>query len=174
MSLCSIAAAGAAPALELGEPVLVDLPIRNTDRATGTMLSHHVSKRYGADGLPDGTIHFKFTGSAGQSLGAWLASGITLEIAGDSNDYVGKGLSGGRVVVRPPEGIHHRAAVVDPVELRLFADNGQGLGQALPSWRDTGRRVHPANVRPVVPARTKPGGDALGQAVRRRAKQRRC
>ena len=76
--------------------------IRNIDRTAGGMLSGEVAKRYGHAGLPDGTIHVRFTGTAGQSFGAWLARGITFELDGDANDYVGKGLSGGRIVIRPP------------------------------------------------------------------------
>ena len=76
--------------------------IRNIDRTVGGMLSGEVAKRYGHAGLPDGTIHVRFTGTAGQSFGAWLARGITFELDGDANDYVGKGLSGGRIVIRPP------------------------------------------------------------------------
>ena len=101
----------AADALEHGRPVRCELPLRNTDRATGTMLSHHVSKRYGPDALPDDTIHFTFTGSAGQSFGAWLVRGLTLELVGDANDYVGKGLSGGRLIVYPSP-----ASTFDPAE----------------------------------------------------------
>ena len=86
------------------DPLRLDLPIRNTDRATGTMLSHHLTKRWGFLGLPDDTLHVKLTGSAGQSFGAWLARGVTLELEGDSNDYVGKGLSGGKLIVYPPKG----------------------------------------------------------------------
>ena len=89
-------------ALEDRSPVSIDLPIRNTDRTTGTMLSHEIAKRYGHAGLPDDTIHIRLTGSAGQSFGAWLANGVTLELEGDANDYVGKGLSGGTLVVYPP------------------------------------------------------------------------
>ncbi len=82
--------------------VFAEIPIYNTNRTVGTMLSHEVAKRYGEALLPEGTVHFKFTGSAGQSFGAWLAKGITLELEGDANDYVGKGLSGGRIVIYPP------------------------------------------------------------------------
>jgi glutamate synthase domain-containing protein 3 len=89
-------------ALEQRVPLTVELPIRNVHRSVGTMLSGEVARRYGSDGLPDNTIHFKFTGSAGQSFGAFLAKGITLELEGDANDYVGKGLSGGRIIVYPP------------------------------------------------------------------------
>jgi glutamate synthase (NADPH/NADH) large chain len=92
----------AQPALQHRQKVNAQLPIRNTNRTVGTMLSYEISQRYGAEGLPDGTIHFRFTGSAGQSLGAWLAPGVTLELEGDANDYVGKGLSGGRLIVYPP------------------------------------------------------------------------
>ncbi|MGA8055206.1 MAG: glutamate synthase-related protein, partial [Burkholderiales bacterium] len=91
----------AQPALERGEKVSIDIPIRNINRTVGTLLSHEVAKRYGHDGLPDDTIHVRFAGSAGQSFGAFLARGITLELIGDTNDYCGKGLSGGRIVVQP-------------------------------------------------------------------------
>jgi glutamate synthase (NADPH/NADH) len=91
-------------ALERALPVYIDTQICNVNRAVGTMLSHEVTKRYHMAGLPTETIHIKFTGSAGQSLGAFLCPGIMLELEGDSNDYVGKGLSGGKIVVYPPKG----------------------------------------------------------------------
>ena len=78
--------------------------IRNQNRTVGTLLSHEVARRKGADGLPDGSITVKLTGTAGQSFGAFLARGITLDLTGEANDYVGKGLSGGRIIVRPPAG----------------------------------------------------------------------
>ncbi|XP_039044583.1 glutamate synthase 1 [NADH], chloroplastic-like isoform X4 [Hibiscus syriacus] len=90
--------------LEKGLPVYIETPICNVNRAVGTMLSHEVTKLYHLEGLPDGTIHVKLSGSAGQSLGAFLCHGIMLELEGDSNDYVGKGLSGGKIVVYPPNG----------------------------------------------------------------------
>ncbi|MED6219382.1 glutamate synthase [NADH] [Stylosanthes scabra] len=90
-------------ALEKRLPVYIESPINNVNRAVGTMLSHEVTKRYHLDGLPNDTIHIRFTGSAGQSFGAFLCPGITLELEGDSNDYVGKGLSGGKIVVYPPK-----------------------------------------------------------------------
>jgi glutamate synthase (NADPH/NADH) large chain len=90
-----------AAALERREKVAIDMPIRNVNRTAGTMLSHEVAKRYGHEGLPDDTIHVKLAGSAGQSFGAFLAKGITLELVGDTNDYCGKGLSGGRISVAP-------------------------------------------------------------------------
>lgn len=93
----------AEPALQKGLPVTIDCEVVNTDRALGTTLSYHVSKRYGEAGLPRDTIHINMKGSAGQSLGAFLAPGITIELEGDSNDYVGKGLSGGRLIVYPPK-----------------------------------------------------------------------
>jgi glutamate synthase (NADPH/NADH) large chain len=93
----------AEPALENGTKVKFELPIINTNRTVGTILSHNLVKRFGEHGLPDDSIHIQFTGSAGQSFGAFLARGITLELEGDANDYVGKGLSGGRVVVYPPK-----------------------------------------------------------------------
>jgi len=89
-------------ALDFGRRMQLELPIRNTDRTVGAMLSGEVAKRYGHAGLPDDTIHVRFKGTAGQSFGAWLARGVTLELEGDANDYVGKGLSGGRLIVYPP------------------------------------------------------------------------
>jgi len=91
----------AADALERAEPVRISLPVRNVNRTVGTMLGHEVTKRYAGAGLPDDTIDVTLTGSAGQSFGAFLPKGITLRLFGDANDYVGKGLSGGRLVVRP-------------------------------------------------------------------------
>ncbi len=88
-------------ALDRGEPVRAQLSIRNVNRTVGTTLGHEVTKRYGGEGLPDGTIDLTFVGSAGQSFGAFVPSGITLRLEGDANDYLAKGLSGGRVVVRP-------------------------------------------------------------------------
>ncbi|WP_166847406.1 glutamate synthase large subunit [Isoptericola sp. BMS4] len=93
--------AQARPALEDALPVQVSVPVRNVNRTVGTMLGHEVTKRYRGAGLPDDTIDVTLTGSAGQSLGAFLPRGITLRLFGDANDYVGKGLSGGRIVVRP-------------------------------------------------------------------------
>jgi glutamate synthase (NADPH/NADH) large chain len=92
-----------APALENGEAVRIDLPVRNVNRTVGTMLGAEVTRRYGADGLPAGTIDVTLHGSAGQSLGAFLPRGVAIRLYGDSNDYVGKGISGGRVVLRPDE-----------------------------------------------------------------------
>jgi glutamate synthase (NADPH) large chain len=89
-------------ALEEGRSVRLELPIRNVNRTVGTMLGYEVTRRWGGEGLPDDTIDISFHGSAGQSFGAFLPRGVTLRLAGDANDYVGKGLSGGRVVVRPP------------------------------------------------------------------------
>ncbi|HSN38690.1 MAG TPA: glutamate synthase large subunit [Burkholderiales bacterium] len=91
----------AKPALERGEKVTIEMPIRNINRTVGTMLSSEIARRYGHDGLPDDTIHIRFAGSAGQSFGAFLVSGVTLELIGDTNDYCGKGLSGGRISVQP-------------------------------------------------------------------------
>ena len=93
----------AKPAIEDGKPVRAELEIINTDRAVGTILSNEIAKKWGLDLLPDDTIHLKFNGSAGQSFGAFLAKGVTLELEGDGNDYIGKGLSGGRIVVYPPK-----------------------------------------------------------------------
>ncbi len=91
-------------ALEDGQPVTLELPIRNVNRTVGTLLGYELTKRYGGTGLPDDTIQVRFRGSAGQSFGAFIPSGITLRLEGDANDYVGKGLSGGRLVIHPPAG----------------------------------------------------------------------
>ncbi len=105
-----------------GGTLELELPIRNTERAVGTMLGHEVTKARGENGLPTGSIDITLTGSAGQSLGAFLPAGITLRLEGDSNDYVGKGLSGGRIVVRPPQGS------VFPAERNVIAGNVIGYG----------------------------------------------
>jgi glutamate synthase (NADPH/NADH) large chain len=91
----------AQPALERRERVTIEMPIRNTNRTVGTMLSGEIAKRYGHDGLPDDTIRIRLAGSAGQSFGAFLAKGVTLDLIGETNDYCGKGLSGGRISVHP-------------------------------------------------------------------------
>jgi glutamate synthase (NADPH/NADH) large chain len=109
-------------ALADGTPVVLDLPVRNVNRTVGTMLGYEVTRRWGAEGLPDDTIHVRFRGSAGQSFGAFLPSGITLRLAGDANDYLGKGLSGGRVIVAPD-----RAAPF-PAEEQIIAGNVIGYG----------------------------------------------
>jgi glutamate synthase (NADPH/NADH) large chain len=98
----------ARPALEHGEPVRIEMPIRNINRTVGAMLSGEVAKRYGHGGLPEDTIVIEMKGTAGQSFGAFLAHGVSIELEGDSNDYVGKGLSGGRLVVRPSAGSRFR------------------------------------------------------------------
>ncbi len=109
-------------ALENGEPVRAQVEIRNVNRTVGTILGHEVTKRYRGAGLPDGTIDITFTGSAGQSFGAFVPRGVTLRLEGDANDYVGKGLSGGRVVVRPD-----RSAAF-PAEDQIIAGNVIGYG----------------------------------------------
>lgn len=109
-------------ALDNGEPVRAQVRVRNVNRTVGTILGHEVTKRYRGEGLPDGTIDLTFTGSAGQSFGAFLPKGITLRLEGDANDYVGKGLSGGRIVVRPD-----RAATFDARE-QIIAGNVIGYG----------------------------------------------
>ena len=95
--------AKAAPALKSKTPVSATFAIRNVHRTVGAMLGGEIACRYGSGGLPEGTIHFKFNGSAGQSFGAFVPSGVTLELEGDSNDYMGKGLSGGRLIAYPPK-----------------------------------------------------------------------
>jgi glutamate synthase (NADPH/NADH) large chain len=111
-----------ATALEQGLPVRIELPIRNTEQAAGTLLGNRVTAAFGQDGLPDSTIHVVLRGSAGQSFGAFLPKGIKLELIGDSNDHVGKGLSGGLVVVRPDESASF------PAEHNIIAGNVIGYG----------------------------------------------
>ncbi|KAK4273901.1 hypothetical protein QN277_017207 [Acacia crassicarpa] len=124
-------------ALEKGLAVYIETPVCNVNRAVGTMLSHEVTKRYHLAGLPADTIHIKFDGNAGQSFGAFLCPGITLELEGDSNDYVGKGLSGGKIVVYPPKGSNF-----DPKENIVIgnaalygATNGEGYFNGMAAER---------------------------------------
>jgi glutamate synthase (NADPH/NADH) large chain len=116
-------------ALQDGSPVTLELPIRNVNRTVGTMLGHEVTRRFGGDGLADDTITLRFTGSAGQSFGAFVPKGITLRLEGDANDYVGKGLSGGRIIVTPP------ASSLFAAEQNIVAGNvilyGATSGEAL-------------------------------------------
>jgi glutamate synthase (NADPH) large chain len=112
----------AADALERGEPVRAALAVRNVNRTVGTILGHEVTKRYGGAGLPDDTIDLTLTGSAGQSFGAFVPRGITLRLEGDANDYLGKGLSGGRIVVRPDRAARFAA------EDQIIAGNVIGYG----------------------------------------------
>ncbi|MFW5431765.1 MAG: glutamate synthase large subunit [Methylophilaceae bacterium] len=105
----------AKPAIEKGEKVKIDIGITNTNRTVGTMLSNQIAKRYGNDGLPHGTVHVNFSGTSGQSFAAFLAKGITFELSGEGNDYVGKGLCGGRVIIKPPttfSGVAHENIIV--------------------------------------------------------------
>lgn len=111
------------PALETREPVRIDLPIRNVNRTVGTMVGYEITKRYGADGLPDDTIDMTLRGSGGQSIGAFIPRGETLRIVGEVNDYAAKGLSGGRVIVRPFEG----SLNFDP-HTNVIAGNVTGFG----------------------------------------------
>jgi glutamate synthase domain-containing protein 2/glutamate synthase domain-containing protein 1/glutamate synthase domain-containing protein 3 len=96
------------PAIERGERVSVELPIRNVHRVVGTLTSAEITRRHGAQGLPEDTVRVNFKGSAGQSFGAFMTRGMTLSVEGDANDYVGKGLSGGKIIVRPPQGAGFR------------------------------------------------------------------
>ncbi|XPP25821.1 MAG: glutamate synthase large subunit [Leucobacter sp.] len=114
--------AASSDALERREPVVIDLPIRNVDRAVGTMLGHELTKRFGSAGLAPQTIDIVLTGSAGQSLGAFLPAGITLRLIGDANDYVGKGLSGGEITLRPHPDSGH------PASGNVIAGNVIGYG----------------------------------------------
>jgi glutamate synthase domain-containing protein 3 len=101
-SLDNILIEKARDAIEHKRPVVIDLPIRNADRTVGAMLSGEISLRYGEEGLPDDTVQINFKGSAGQSFAAFLAPGVTMSVEGDANDYFGKGLSGGTVIITPP------------------------------------------------------------------------
>jgi len=112
----------AQPALESKQKVSAELPIHNVNRTVGAILSSEVAQRYGHVGLPEDTIHFKFNGSAGQSFGCFLARGVTLELEGDANDYCGKGLSGGRIVIYPPKNARFKA------EENIIAGNVIGYG----------------------------------------------
>ncbi|GBG13740.1 glutamate synthase (NADPH/NADH) large chain [Novimethylophilus kurashikiensis] len=102
--------AAAKPALEKSEKVVIETPITNINRTAGTMLSHEVAKRHGHDGLPDDTITVKLTGTAGQSFAAFLAHGITFDLVGEGNDYVGKGLCGGKIIIRKPQAFRGQPA----------------------------------------------------------------
>lgn len=96
------------PALERGEKVRIDLPITNINRVVGTITGSEITRRHGAEGLPEDTVYLRFTGSAGQSLAAFAPKGMTFELEGDANDYVGKGLSGGKIIIYPPRGSKFR------------------------------------------------------------------
>jgi glutamate synthase (NADPH/NADH) large chain len=112
-------------ALERGEAVRIQLPVRNVNRTVGTMLGYEVTKRYRGEGLPEGTIDITLTGSAGQSLGAFVPRGITIRLEGDANDYVGKGLSGGVVIVRPSR---DASAIGADAQNHVIAGNTVGYG----------------------------------------------
>jgi glutamate synthase (NADPH/NADH) large chain len=109
-------------ALEQGTPVRLELPVRNVNRTVGTMLGSEVTRRWGGGGLPEDTIDVSLTGSAGQSFGAFLPPGITLRLSGDANDYLGKGLSGGRIIAAP------EAAATFAAEQHVIAGNVIGYG----------------------------------------------
>ncbi|HEX7794738.1 MAG TPA: glutamate synthase large subunit [Vicinamibacterales bacterium] len=115
-------------ALEHSAPVSITLPIRNVNRTTGTMLGYEVTRKYGAEGLPDDTIRLNFSGSAGQSFGAFVPRGITLTLEGDSNDYIGKGLSGGKLIVFPPK--NARFVAEDNILIGNVALYGATSGEA--------------------------------------------
>jgi glutamate synthase (NADPH/NADH) large chain len=120
-------------AIDTGEPVRIVSPVININRTVGTILSHEIAKVHGQKGLPDDTVHIDLTGSAGQSLGAFLAHGVTIELEGDANDYVGKGLSGGRIIVYPPR--ERTFASVDNVIVGNVCLYGATSGEAFFSGR---------------------------------------
>jgi glutamate synthase (NADPH/NADH) large chain len=117
-------------AIDTGTPITLEFPIRNVNRTVGTMLGHELTKKHGGLGLPDDTIEVAFTGSAGQSFGAFVPKGITLRLSGDANDYVGKGLSGGRLVLRPPLEVHPEFVAEDNVIAGNVALYGATAGEA--------------------------------------------
>jgi len=131
-------------ALMDASPVTLELPVRNVNRTVGTMLGSLVTRRYGAAGLPDDTIDLTFTGSAGQSFGAFLPPGVTLRLYGDANDHVGKGLSGGRIVVRPDLAAPFRA------EENVVAGNVLAYGGDLTASCVRARRGGGAVLRPQL------------------------
>ena len=124
-------------ALDSRTPVSLSMPIRNIHRTVGTMLSGEIARRYGSAGLSDDTIRVQFTGCAGQSFGAFLANGVTLTLEGDANDYVGKGLSGGKLdhLSRPKIGIRARRKYFDRQRLSLWRDERRSF------LRRNGRRT---------------------------------
>jgi hypothetical protein len=134
--------AKAKPALERREPVEFPMAIRNVNRTVGTMLGYQVTKRWGGAGLPDDSIKINFTGNAGQSFGAFVPHGVTLRLEGDANDYVGKGLSGGRIVVYPPKSFIVTPAgrkapndcPPDPIIVSSIVLSARPSGCALVTW----------------------------------------
>ncbi len=121
------------PALEEGKPVRAKLFIKNTNRVTGTLVGSEISRRYGEEGLPEDTIHLSFVGSAGQSFGAFIPQGLTLTLEGDANDYAGKGLSGGKIIIYPPREAAFKAE--DNVIIGNVAFFGATGGKAFVSGR---------------------------------------
>ncbi len=174
--------AGAKAALENRTPVEMSFPIRNVHRTVGAMLSGQIARRYGSEGLPDDTIRIKFDGSAGQSFGAFLAKGVTMTLEGDANDYVGKGLSGGRVIVYPPKNSRfaggrkycgrQRRALRRDQRRGIFQRRGRRTvcGAELGSDRGGGRRRRP-RLR-IHDQRAGGGARLLRQKFRRRNERR--
>ncbi len=146
--------AEAQSSIDRGAKVRIELKINNTDRTTGAMLSGEIARRYGHAGLPEDTIHVRLTGTAGQSFGAWLAHGVTLELEGQANDYVGKGLSGGRVIIYPP------------AQSRIVPEEFDHRRQHRPLWGDLRRMLFPRRRRRTL------RGPQLGRDRRRRRHRR--
>ena len=124
--------AEAADAIETGKPVVIERPVGNVDRSVGAMLSGAVAKRYGHAGLPEDSITVKLKGTSGQSFAAFLAAGVTVELTGQANDYVGKGLSGGKLIVRPDPNLEAVAAEYTTLlRASVSAASDTGLGELL-------------------------------------------
>ena len=130
-------------AIEPAGPIELQMPVRNRNRCVGGILSSHIARRHGAEGLPEGSIVVDFEGSAGQSFGGWLAPGVTFTLHGDANDYAGKGLSGGVLAIRPREGM----------AADFVAEENVIVGNTRPLRGDRRARVLP-----------RPGGRALRRA----------
>ena len=141
------------PALDEQKRVIAKLFIKNTDRVTGTILGSEISRRYGDEGLPEDTISLSFVGSAGQSFGAFIPKGLTLTLEGDANDYVGKGLSGGKIIIYPPREATFRAE--DNVIIGNVAFFGATSGEAFVSGK-AGERfcVRNSGARRLLPIRS--------------------
>jgi glutamate synthase (NADPH/NADH) large chain len=171
-----------APAIERKEPVRAQIPIRNVNRTVGTMLGSEVTRAHGGEGLPDETIDLTFEGSAGQSFGAFVPAGITLRLEGDANDYVAKGLSGGRIVVRPDRSapfIAEDNIIAGPRSGRRGWGSRAGVHDRRHRGDPRGGRTQPrrrdvrwARIRARSPGRPGQSGDGRPRSAQRRRRRR--